>query len=116
MKRRGFLSALCAALVTPDPDKLLWKPGARLISIPSGNKLINARDWSLWFSAQKNPTPLEAYIGFGIVSWPNGIVHSSADVHARALKEMQGLDSRYSYCQWVAYDGADSVKGEIICA
>lgn len=35
MNRRGFLTALCAALAAPpDPDKLLWTPGARLISIP----------------------------------------------------------------------------------
>lgn len=32
--RRGFLASLAAALVAPDPERLLWRPGARLISIP----------------------------------------------------------------------------------
>lgn len=35
MNRRGFLAAFGAAMVAPDPDKLLWRPGARLISIPA---------------------------------------------------------------------------------
>lgn len=36
MTRRGFLASLGAALAgaTLDPEKLLWVPGARLISIP----------------------------------------------------------------------------------
>ncbi len=34
MKRREFIAALAGAFVAPDPDKLLWKPGAKLISIP----------------------------------------------------------------------------------
>jgi hypothetical protein len=36
MDRRGFLSALIAAgtAATIDPDKLLWEPGRKLISIP----------------------------------------------------------------------------------
>ena len=33
MNRRGFLSTLAAGLVL-DPEQLLWKPGAKLISIP----------------------------------------------------------------------------------
>lgn len=35
--RRGFLGALAAAIAGPmviDPEKLLWRPGAKLISIP----------------------------------------------------------------------------------
>jgi hypothetical protein len=34
MTRRGFLGAIAAALVAPDPEQLLWRPGAKLISIP----------------------------------------------------------------------------------
>jgi hypothetical protein len=34
MNRRGFLAALSAAFVA-DPERLLWTPGAKLISIPA---------------------------------------------------------------------------------
>lgn len=33
MNRRGFLSSLAAAVL--DPEKLLWVPGKKMISIPS---------------------------------------------------------------------------------
>jgi hypothetical protein len=37
MTRRGFLGMLAAAVAAPvlDPEKLLWVPGATLISIPA---------------------------------------------------------------------------------
>jgi len=38
MNRRGFLGALFgggAAALALDPEKLLWRPGAKLISIPA---------------------------------------------------------------------------------
>jgi len=38
MNRRGFLSALLGAVAAPmvlDPERLLWVPGAKTISIPS---------------------------------------------------------------------------------
>jgi hypothetical protein len=46
MNRRGFLSALFAAPVVAavDPERLLWTPGQKLISIPSavgGNQLLS---------------------------------------------------------------------------
>lgn len=34
MTRRGFLAAFAAAAVL-DPEKLLWRPGEKLISIPA---------------------------------------------------------------------------------
>lgn len=36
MNRRAFLASLAAAIAAPavDPEKLLWTPGAKLISIP----------------------------------------------------------------------------------
>ena len=39
MDRRGFLSFLGAAVAgaTLDPERLLWKPGAKLISIPAAS-------------------------------------------------------------------------------
>src|SRR5262245_30870557 len=38
MNRRGFLGTLLSAAVL-DPEKLLWVPGQKLISIPSGKVL-----------------------------------------------------------------------------
>lgn len=117
LNRRNFLSVLCATLVAPDPDKLLWKPGARLVSVPSGKKLIAAPAWYLYFGAQKNPSFLESYLGFG--TWgldqiPD--ISTSEDVRRHALSEFAKLDSRYSYCSWYAADGVSTVKGEIIRA
>lgn len=37
--RRAFLSALAAAFVL-DPEKLLWQPGAKLISIPKPRRFF----------------------------------------------------------------------------
>jgi hypothetical protein len=44
MNRRGFLGALLAG-ATLDPERLLWRPGAKLISIPSPPRAI-------WFEAE----------------------------------------------------------------
>lgn len=38
MTRRGFIAAFAAA-VALDPEKLLWRPGEKLISIPAPPKL-----------------------------------------------------------------------------
>lgn len=35
MNRRGFIGALAAAAFALDPDRALWVPGAKLISIPA---------------------------------------------------------------------------------
>lgn len=35
MRRRSFLAAIAAAFTAPDPEKLLWQPGKKLISLPS---------------------------------------------------------------------------------
>ena len=39
MNRRGFLGLLSAAL-TLDPERLLWRPGAKLISIPQPRPIM----------------------------------------------------------------------------
>lgn len=39
MNRRAFLSALAAAFVL-DPEKLLWQPGAKLISIARPRRIV----------------------------------------------------------------------------
>jgi len=47
MNRRGFLSGLAAiaAGATLDPERLLWRPGAKLISIPAPPRvLLNVGD------------------------------------------------------------------------
>lgn len=35
MRRRSFLAAIAAAFVAPDPEKLLWVPGKKMISVPA---------------------------------------------------------------------------------
>lgn len=40
MTRRSFLGALAAALVL-DPEKALWLPGRKLVSIPKRRKRVN---------------------------------------------------------------------------
>jgi hypothetical protein len=55
MNRRGFLGALLGA-ATFDPETLLWVPGQKVISIPSGKSLerklaegvLNFEFRSLW--------------------------------------------------------------------
>ncbi len=45
MNRRGFFGLLAGIAATAflDPEKLLWKPGARLISIPNPPRVIVRR-------------------------------------------------------------------------
>ncbi len=42
MNRRGFLGGLfgTVAALTLDPEKLLWVPGKKLISIPKRNQIL----------------------------------------------------------------------------
>jgi|SRR5579863_593451 len=42
--RRSFLAAFAAGLVL-DPERLLWKPGKKLISIPKPSLDISEREW-----------------------------------------------------------------------
>ncbi len=47
MNRRSFFSALAAIAATAalDPERLLWRPGAKLISIPQGPRLIDPHEF-----------------------------------------------------------------------
>ncbi len=45
MTRRGFLGALLGTAVSPDPERLLWVPGRKLISIPRSNVIAVSPDW-----------------------------------------------------------------------
>ena len=40
MNRRGFITSLITGAVL-DPERLLWTPGRKLISIPSGKEIIS---------------------------------------------------------------------------
>jgi hypothetical protein len=57
MNRRGFLAAVAGAFVA-DPEKLLWTPGAKLISIPAPSKVVIPEGWA----------PAVDYSCFGIPS------------------------------------------------
>lgn len=39
MRRRSFLTAIAAAFVAPDPERLLWTPEKKLISIPAPKRV-----------------------------------------------------------------------------
>lgn len=57
ISRRGFLAALLAAFVA-DPDKLLWVPGRKDISIPKPTVAIDpGRDEGTVWIMVCNPTP-----------------------------------------------------------
>ena len=47
MNRRGFLGLLAgvAAGATLDPERLLWRPGAKLISVPKAQVVVT--QWEL---------------------------------------------------------------------
>jgi hypothetical protein len=53
MNRRAFFSALAAGIATAqmDPDRLLWVPGRKLISIPAEAPRLLAPDLTLTTSA-----------------------------------------------------------------
>lgn len=115
MNRRGFLSSLAATLVAPDPDKLLWRPGARLISVPSGQKLIEATDWSIWFAPAKYIT--HEYQKYGI--WGmfapfcgNGYIWKSFTIEKRA-RELMLAHTQCKYVSWRAWNEKEEVIGEI---
>lgn len=51
--RRGFLGAIAAALVL-DPERALWVPGKKLISIPAPKKIYDpVRMWVYWWDRGK---------------------------------------------------------------
>lgn len=51
MNRRNFLAALAAAAL--DPERLLWQPGAKLISIPRPGRVINVTSFAAAWPALK---------------------------------------------------------------
>ena len=112
MNRRGFISALCATLVAPDPDKLLWRPGARLISVPSRRKLIMANQYTIWLYA--NGANSSAAGEHGIIC--DSLV-SSQYIEKIARSSLRN-DTRFTRASWFAYgparwDGSEMACGEI---
>lgn len=115
--RRGFLGLAAALLVAPDPDKLLWRPGARLISVPSDKKLITARTWLIWAQTEKNPKGLDVYSTFADLGplypfRPVRVEFDSRYVQMRA-EAIAAIHPRHKYIQWTAFNGPEIVSGEI---
>lgn len=119
MNRRGFLTALCAALAAPpDPDKLLWTPGKKLISVPSGKKLISADYWSVLFQREKNISGCAAYQGLCLVggepwgSHPLIKTNMDAMMYARNYRNTYYPDHKYVTVV-VHSDSGENYIGEI---
>ena len=119
MNRRGFLTALCAAIAAPpDPDKLLWTPGKKLISIPSGKKLISAYLWSIMFHREKNVSGHMAYQGFGLMGgepWGHHpLIKTNKDAVEYARNYRKFYCPTHKYVNIVAYSNSgEKYIGEI---
>ncbi len=57
LNRRGFLGAIAGAIAgaTLDPEKLLWVPRKKLISIPKPGAPLLVKAYSVWREASWNP-------------------------------------------------------------
>lgn len=98
MRRRSFLAAIAAAFVAPDPEKLLWQPGKKLISIPSPPK-VGCPNPVLWSAIVEDVTCLSdgpwrkhLVIGYDILMSDGTVLRSFgetapslAELHARWL-------------------------------
>jgi hypothetical protein len=74
MNRRGFLGALLggAAALALDPEKLLWRPGAKLISIPSSpfdDEHLESVHAQILLRMLNEYTPFASYVGK--ISYPS---------------------------------------------
>ena len=63
MNRRGFLAALASALVI-DPERLLWVPGWKSISIPRPSPMLAVGDIVLFRHALMHTIALIEYTRF----------------------------------------------------
>lgn len=121
MNRRGFLTALCAAMAAPDPDKLLWKPGAKLISVPSGHKLIPAQFWSIWVYGEVSK--FSGYADYGVLGDQKycsdfGIGGGSSTKTSRDIIEdvkyrLKNNKGRYKKAIWFVENTYEKFSGEI---
>ena len=121
MNRRGFLTALCAALAAPpDSDKLLWTPGKKLISIPSGKKLISVDYWSIWLYTnprlEYNDT-LVRYSNYAVFPVTYGTcARKSSELENEARERLVAHGGRYRRAIWFAENRTEKTFGEIIYA
>lgn len=111
LNRRGFLTILSGALLAPDPEKLLWQPGKRLISIPSGRKLIGVERYSIWTFV--NPAAsFYSMRSTGTDYWGSLGGITSADVERAAAKVFKpNIHKRVCWAVW--NDQHEIVSGEI---
>lgn len=66
MNRRGFLGALAAALVL-DPERALWVPGKKVVSIPS--VITPDTPWVIFREEITLAEFRERYIFPALISW-----------------------------------------------
>lgn len=94
MTRRTLLSLFAAALVAPDPEKLLWRPGAKLISIPSPPFLAVGEIVTFGGLPQRYVVTEEARSLSQITEARFRMIGPSADLH---LLPTEGLYTKASY-------------------
>lgn len=63
MTRRNLIKALVGAFVAPDPERLLWTPGKKLISIPAARDAADV----IWL-------PVGPPNGDLIIMWPQDAI------------------------------------------
>ena len=74
VNRRGFLAALLGtgAAMTLDPERLLWRPGAKLISIPVKSDLICTNQIAFWKARFRNHPSFGRRWDEVLLEHPNG--------------------------------------------
>lgn len=88
MNRRGFLSALAAAVAGPmviDPERILWRPGAKLISIPANFRTtFDLDDPNLYLALDEFH---RRYIAPAVEVWAKEAARSMDDFYRRYFQE-----------------------------
>lgn len=88
--RRGFLASLLAG-ATLDAERLLWKPGERLISIPKPRarkeRLLSVR----WETAFCQDSPMEAMLGIMSVNRFHLQALVEREAEERMVRSVEGV-------------------------
>ncbi len=87
MRRRSFLAAIAAAFVAPDPEKLLWVPGKKVISVPPARKVELATPVA-WQAIVEDVTTLSD-------PWRKYLVTSYVLHHQSKLCRILNANTRY---------------------
>lgn len=77
LSRRGFLGAIAAALVA-DPERLLWVPGKKIISIPKPQRVSITAEEIIHQAMRTN----------GILAAREGLSREDSDYALRTLSQM----------------------------